>query len=47
MMFSQAPLWLLLASYIYTASPALGALIETQSEDDLLSFVTVFATRRR
>jgi hypothetical protein len=46
MMFSQAPLWLLLASSSYTR-PALGALIETQSEDDLLSFVTVFATRRR
>jgi hypothetical protein len=45
MMFSQASLWLLLASY-YTSSVS-GALIETQSEDDLLSFVTVFATRRR
>ncbi|KAL3483501.1 ASST-domain-containing protein [Aspergillus germanicus] len=39
MMFSQAPLWLLLASY-YTSSVS-GALIETQSEDDLLSFVTL------
>ncbi|KAL2813603.1 ASST-domain-containing protein [Aspergillus granulosus] len=39
MMFLQrAPLWLLLASYCsYTA----GSLVETQTEDDLLSFVTL------